>query len=116
MRPSQVDQVLAIQNISEYKNMTVLWEGGSDFSLPEQADVVFTANGYHDLHGGTRADDYDKLNTEINKALRQPEVAQGLSAQALDPWTSTPDEFAARLKADYDKYAQLIKLTGARIE
>ena len=58
----------------------------------------------------------DKLNTEINKALRQPEVAQGLSAQALDPWTSTPDEFAARLKADYDKYAQLIKLTGARIE
>ncbi len=29
---------------------------------------------------------------------------------------STPDEFAARLKTDYDKYAQLIKLTGAKID
>ena len=37
-------------------------------------------------------------------------------AQALDPWTSTPEEFDARLKVDYDKYAQLIKLTGARID
>jgi hypothetical protein len=39
-----------------------------------------------------------------------------LSAQALDPWTSTPDEFGARLKIDYDKYAKLIKLTGARVD
>ena len=58
----------------------------------------------------------DKLNAEISKALKQPEVAASLSAQALDPWTSTPEEFAVRLKADYEKYGQLIKLTGARID
>ena len=46
-------------------------------------------------------------------SLKLPDVAQNLSAQALDPWTSTPEEFGARLKADYDKYAKLIKLTGA---
>ena len=65
---------------------------------------------------GTPKPVIDKLNAEVNKALRLPDVAQSLSAQALDPWTSTPEEFGARLKVDYDKYAQLIKLTGARID
>ena len=65
---------------------------------------------------GTPKTVVDKLNAEINKALKLPDVAASLSAQALDPWASTPEEFATRLKADYDKYAQLIKLTGARIE
>jgi len=36
--------------------------------------------------------------------------------QGLDPWSTSPDELSARLKADYDKYAQLIKLTGATID
>jgi len=58
----------------------------------------------------------DKLNAETNRALKLPDVAQSLSGQALDPWTSTPEEFGERLKADYVKYEQLIKLTGARID
>ena len=58
----------------------------------------------------------DKLNADINKALKLPDVVQTLSSQGLDPWLSTVEEFGARLKADYDKYAQLIKLTGARID
>ena len=28
----------------------------------------------------------------------------------------TPEELGARMKADYDKYGQLVKLTGARID
>jgi tripartite-type tricarboxylate transporter receptor subunit TctC len=58
----------------------------------------------------------DRLNTEINRALRLPEVERNLASQAIDPWLSTPEEFDARLKADYEKYAKLIKLTGATIE
>jgi tripartite-type tricarboxylate transporter receptor subunit TctC len=58
----------------------------------------------------------ERLNGEINRALKLQDVAQNLSAQALDPWQSTPEEFGVRLKADYDKYAQLIKLTGAKVD
>jgi tripartite-type tricarboxylate transporter receptor subunit TctC len=58
----------------------------------------------------------ERLNNEINRALKLPDVAQNLSAQALDPWQSTPEEFGARMRADYDKYAQLIKLTGAQVD
>jgi tripartite-type tricarboxylate transporter receptor subunit TctC len=58
----------------------------------------------------------DRLNAEINKALAQPDIVQKLEAQALDPWPSTPQEFNARLKADFDKYAKLIRMSGAKIE
>ena len=58
----------------------------------------------------------DRLNAEANKALRAADVVQKLENQALDPWTSTPEEFNERLKVDYEKYGRLIKLTGAKIE
>ena len=58
----------------------------------------------------------DRLNQEINKALALSDVVQKLESQALDPWTSTPEAFNARLKTDFDKYAQLIRLTGAKVD
>jgi len=58
----------------------------------------------------------DRLNAEVNKALKLPDVVQKLENQVLDPWTSTPEEFNARLKVDYEKYGKLIQLTGAKIE
>lgn len=58
----------------------------------------------------------DRLNAEINKALALPDVIQKLENQALDPAPSTVDQFNATLKADYDKYGKLIKLTGAKVE
>ncbi len=65
---------------------------------------------------GTPKDIVNRLNAEINKALRLPDVSQNLASQALDAWISTPEEFDARLKVDYEKYARLIKLTGAKVE
>lgn len=65
---------------------------------------------------GTHKGIIDRLNAEVNKALKLPDVMQKLEKQALDPWTSTPEEFNARLKVDYEKYGQLIRLTGAKIE
>ncbi len=55
----------------------------------------------------------DRLNAEIQKALKDKIVADKLSAQTLDPMFMTPEQFNARLKSDYDKYARLIKETGA---
>ena len=65
---------------------------------------------------GTPKDIINRLNTEINKALKLPDVNQSLANQAVDPWMGTPEEFDARLKLDYEKYARLINLTGAKIE
>lgn len=65
---------------------------------------------------GTPKNIIDRLNGEVNKALAQPDIVQKLEAQALDPWPATPEEFSAKLRTDFEKYAKLIKLSGARIE
>jgi tripartite-type tricarboxylate transporter receptor subunit TctC len=65
---------------------------------------------------GTPKPIIDRLNAEINKALSTKDVQSKLSNTALDPWPTTPDEMNQRLKADYEKYGKLIKLTGAKIE
>jgi len=58
----------------------------------------------------------ERLNAEITKAVQHPDVVKILGAQALDPMIMTVDEFAQRLKQDYDKYENLIKATGARAD
>jgi tripartite-type tricarboxylate transporter receptor subunit TctC len=55
----------------------------------------------------------DKLNTDIQKLLRMPAVAEELKTHALTPMFMTPEQFAQRLRSDYDKYGKVIKLTGA---
>jgi tripartite-type tricarboxylate transporter receptor subunit TctC len=57
----------------------------------------------------------EKLNADLVKALKDPEVARALTRQTLDPMPMTPQEFAQRLRADDAKYEKVIKLSGARI-
>jgi tripartite-type tricarboxylate transporter receptor subunit TctC len=65
---------------------------------------------------GTSPAIVERLNAEIKKALADPGVAANLSAQALDPLYMPPDEFAKMLKAEYDKYETVVKVSGARLE
>jgi len=58
----------------------------------------------------------DSLNAELRKALADPGVASKLSAQTLDPLPMTPEQFAQRLKSDYDKYEKVVRISGARID
>jgi tripartite-type tricarboxylate transporter receptor subunit TctC len=58
----------------------------------------------------------DKLNADIRKALEHPDVVKIMGSQTLDPMPMSPEQFAVRLKSDYDKYEKLIKATGAKLE
>ena len=58
----------------------------------------------------------DRLNTEINRALKLPDVVHNLSTQGLDPWPSSSEEFSVRLKTDFEKYERLIRMTGAKVD
>jgi tripartite-type tricarboxylate transporter receptor subunit TctC len=53
----------------------------------------------------------DRLNEEIKKAMDSPEVQKRM--EHLEPWLMTPEQAAARIRSDYDKQGQLIRLTGA---
>jgi len=65
---------------------------------------------------GTPKPVIDKLNAEIRKALADPGVASKLAAQTLDPLPLTPEEFAQRLKSDYDKYEKVVRFAGVRVD
>jgi len=58
----------------------------------------------------------NRLNAELAKTLADPAVMENLSSQTLDPMPMSPEAFAKRLKADYEKYGRVIKETGARID
>jgi tripartite-type tricarboxylate transporter receptor subunit TctC len=58
----------------------------------------------------------DRLNAELKKVLDHPDVAKNLSSQTLDPMHMTPEQFAQRLQADYQKYANVVKISGAKID
>ena len=66
--------------------------------------------------GGTPRPIVDALNAALGKALADPQVASKLSAQTLDPLHMTPEQFAARLKSDYDKYEKVVKISGAKVD
>jgi tripartite-type tricarboxylate transporter receptor subunit TctC len=65
---------------------------------------------------GTPKPVIDKLNTDIQKILRTPDVAEKLKSQTLDPLLMSPEQFAGRLKSDYDKYEKVIKISGAKVD
>jgi tripartite-type tricarboxylate transporter receptor subunit TctC len=54
----------------------------------------------------------ERLHAEIDKALRKPEIIKQMAEQALEPWIGTQQEFAARLKADYEKFQKIFKIIG----
>ena len=58
----------------------------------------------------------DTLNSLLGKALADPGVASKLSTQTLDPMHMSPEQFAVRIKSDYDKYAKVVKESGARVD
>lgn len=51
----------------------------------------------------------DKLNTEINLAIKQPETIKLWAAQGASPMTMSPAEFDKFLRADIVKWAGVVK-------
>src|SRR5688572_33123658 len=63
---------------------------------------------------GTARPIVDKLHAEVQAILREKETADRLTGAGLDLVRSSPEEFAARLKADLEKYARLAKALAAK--
>ncbi len=57
-----------------------------------------------------------RLNTEINKILALPDVRERFLNGAVDPIGGPPERFGAHLKSEVDKWAKVVKATGARVE
>lgn len=92
-------------------------------TLPDVPTVAETIPGYelavwYGAFGpaGLPADIVKRLNAEINQALKNPEVIKRMEGMAVQVLESSPEQFAADLARDAEKYDKVVRELGIRIE
>ncbi|WP_295522507.1 tripartite tricarboxylate transporter substrate binding protein [uncultured Pseudacidovorax sp.] len=57
-----------------------------------------------------------RLNAEIMKALRSPDVRERLAQQGTEPLGSTPEEYGTYIRKELARWAGVVKATGVTLE
>ena len=61
---------------------------------------------------GTPKEVIAKINGELVRLVRTPEVRERMAREGADPVGSTPVEFEARVRSELDKWAKVVKAAG----
>lgn len=66
---------------------------------------------------GTPTAAMERLRQATNRALADAQTVERIRrVGGLEPYSSTPEEFAALLRAEYAKYGEVVKAVGAKID
>jgi tripartite-type tricarboxylate transporter receptor subunit TctC len=91
--------------------------------LPKVPTIAETIPGYESetwvsvfAPAGTPRAIIDRLNAEIGNALRDPALASRLADLTYDATHRSPEVFAQRLKADYEKIGKLFAQSGVKLD
>jgi tripartite-type tricarboxylate transporter receptor subunit TctC len=126
----QVDSFFAtpISSISQIragKAIAVATTGSKRAALMPEVPTIAESGypGYEALNWygflgprGVQKDVVDRLNKEIVKALAHPQVVAALHKTGTEPKSSTPDEFAAYIKREYDTWGKVVKEAGIKAQ
>jgi tripartite-type tricarboxylate transporter receptor subunit TctC len=87
-------------------------------TIAESGFPGFEARAWQGIAGpaNLNADIVRQLNAAFAKAMAFPEVHQRLLDGGLDPITGTPEDFAAFIRSEIDKWAKVAKDVGARVD
>lgn len=117
--------VAVMQHIRAGKLKAIAISG--DARLPALPDVpTFTESGLAGFDAGywvgalapagTPRAIVDRMSAEIGRILRTAEVTDKLVGLGAQPFVSTPEQFAALLRADADKFGKVIKAADIKLE
>jgi tripartite-type tricarboxylate transporter receptor subunit TctC len=89
--------------------------------VPTLAELGLTGFDMASLLGmlvpaGTPREAIDKLNAGVVAAVAAPEIHEKMIGFGVGVGTSTPEAFDAVMRAEHEKYAKLVKLSGAKLD
>ena len=92
-----------------------------DPKLPTVAEAGVPGFAAYTWHGwvapaGTPQPIIEKLNAEVNKVLKMPDVRQRIESLGGEVQGGTPQHFAAFIKSEIPKWARMVKLSGAHVD
>jgi tripartite-type tricarboxylate transporter receptor subunit TctC len=117
--------ISSISQIRAGKAKAVATTGSKRAALMPEVPTIAEAGyaGYEALNWygflaprGTPKDVIERLNREIVKALAHPQVVAALHKTGTEPKSSTPDEFAAYIKREYDTWGKVVKEAGIKAQ
>ncbi|MFM9887388.1 MAG: tripartite tricarboxylate transporter substrate binding protein [Burkholderiales bacterium] len=91
--------------------------------IPDVAPISATLHGYEFESwfgflgpAGVPPAVTERLNSAVTQLVKMPEIAERLRKQGVNVLTMAPDQFAAYLRADFDRMAKVVKAAGAKVE
>jgi len=89
-------------------------------NLPTMSSIYpgFESDNWYAMFfpAGTPKPIVDKLNAEIAKALKAPDVREFMPREALDAVASTPEELGAMFRREIARYAKIIAAAGIKLD
>ena len=65
---------------------------------------------------GTPKDVIARINADVNRVLKMPEVRDKFIAQGLFPLGGTPEEMGVHIRSEMTKYAKVVKEAGIKVD
>ena len=66
--------------------------------------------------GRTPADVVAKLNAELVKALKAPDISERLLRDGIEPIGNTPEEFRAHTRREREKWGKVVRDANVKVE
>jgi tripartite-type tricarboxylate transporter receptor subunit TctC len=92
-------------------------------SFPELPAIAETVRGYEVINwfgilapAGTSKAIVARINKDLNAALASPALRERLAAQGADTVGGSPEDFGKVIRADFAKWARVVKESGARVD
>jgi tripartite-type tricarboxylate transporter receptor subunit TctC len=89
--------------------------------VPTMAEVGFKGQEADTLAGllvpaGTPKPVINRISTEVQRILAQPDIRERIAGQGFDVIASTPEQFAAQIRFEVEKWGKVIRSAGIRVD